>query len=179
LGDEALCNDINNLIEPLINIKNKYNIDFYIHAGEFINSINSLNNLNLVYKLNPIRIGHASYYFINNYDLDFNSSSNNNLLLELCPISNYFYHKTISSNNKLINLLNFIVIGSDDDNKLFSNLSIDFLFLYFYYKLDILQIKQLLSNSLKCIPLHIINKYNLSNKFYNDFDLFISKLSSL
>ena len=173
LGDEDLCNEISNLINPLLNIKQKYNIDYYIHAGEFIKSNKSLNNLNIVHKLLPNRIGHASYYLINN-DLIYNN--NKDILLELCPISNYFYHHTIYNYHKFLNLLNYIVIGSDDDNKLLSNLSIDYMFLYFYYKLDIIQIKQLLLNSLKCIPSNIINQFDFINKFNNDFNTFLSKL---
>ena len=174
IGDENICNEINNLIEPLLNIKNKYNINYYIHAGEFINSNKSFNNLNNVFKLEPIRIGHASYYIVNNNIVDY-YINNRNILFELCPISNYFYHKTIYNNNNFIRLLNLIVIGSDDDNKLISNLSIDYMFLYFYYKLDILQLKQLLLNSLKCIPDHIIKKYDIVNLFNKNFDSF-SKL---
>ena len=102
---------------------------------------------------------------------------NKNIILELCPISNYFYHQTIYNYDKFINLLNYIVIGSDDDNKLLSNLSIDLMFLYYYYKINIQQIKQLLSNSLKCVPSNIINQFNFYNKFNNDFDNIITKLS--
>jgi hypothetical protein len=170
IGDEELCNEINNLIKPLLDIKNKYNIEYYIHAGEFINSNKSFNNLINVFKLNPVRIGHASFYFINNNIIDYNINLNKNLLLELCPISNYFYHKTIYNNNSFIRLLNLIVIGSDDDNKLLSNLSLDYMFLYYYYKLDIQQIKQLLLNCFKCVPINIINKYDLLNKFNIDFN---------
>ena len=45
VGDEESCNEIKLLIDPLKEIKKKYNINYLIHAGEFINSNKSYNNL--------------------------------------------------------------------------------------------------------------------------------------
>ena len=125
VGDENNCNEIKYLINELNKIKLKYKINYFIHAGEFINSSKSLNNLINVYDLKPTRIGHAIYYITNNKD---NLEYNNKILLEICPISNYFFHHSIYNYHKFIKNIDYIIIGSDDDNKQNSNLSIDYMF---------------------------------------------------
>jgi len=96
-------------------------------------------------KINVERIGHASFYLINNiYNLKYSKIYNKNNIFEICPISNYLLHNYIYNNNKLNKIINNIVIGSDDDNKLNSNISLDYMFLYRYYKIDINKIKEII-----------------------------------
>jgi hypothetical protein len=79
-------------------------------------------------------------------------------------MSNYLLHNYIYDNKKLNKIINNIVIGSDDDNKLNSNISLDYMFLYKYYKIDIKQIKE------------IIKRDNIvSEEFEKEFDGWVDK----
>ena len=144
IGDENNNNFIN-IIDELKLLEKKYNINYYIHAGEFTNSINSYNNLKSIHQLNIKRIGHGSLYFINEYN-KFYLPFDNKIFIELCPISNYIYHNTIYNTNLIKKYLNYILIGSDDDNRLKSNLTIDYMMLYYYYRLTKEEIIKLLLN---------------------------------
>jgi hypothetical protein len=68
-------------------------------------------------------------------------------------------HNYIYDSKKLNKIINNIVIGSDDDSKLNSNISLDYMFLYKYYKIDINKIKD------------IIKKDNIvTEEFNKEFD---------
>jgi hypothetical protein len=83
-------------------------------------------------------------------------------------MSNYLLHNYIYDNNKLNKIINNIVIGSDDDNKLNSNISLDYMFLYKYYKIDIKQIKE------------IIKKDNIvTEEFEKEFDGWCKSLKNI
>jgi len=113
-------------------------------------------------KLNIERIGHASLYLLNNkYKLNYSKLKNKHILYEICPLSNYILHHYIYDNTKLNKMLDNIVIGSDDDNKLNSNLSLDYMFLYRYYKIDINKIKEIIKRG--------YSNNDDFNKEYNDW----------
>jgi len=156
--------------DNLLKLQLKYKINFYLHAGEVINSEKSLVNLIYAIKLNSIRIGHGIIAFNNNKLL--NKIKNKNIFLELCPISNKLLFDYKLDNNNIINNINNIVICSDDDNKFNTNLSQEF---YFLYKngLELKYIYILLLNSAK-----FINHFN-KIKFDNDFNIFINKLKHI
>ena len=162
VGDESKCKSLEDNIDKLKEIQIKYNIKYYIHAGEFINSETSYKNLISLNKLNIERIGHASLYLLNNkYKLNYSKLKNKHILYEICPISNYILHHYIYDNTKLNKMLDNIVIGSDDDNKLNSNLSLDYMFLYRYYKIDINKIKEIIKRG--------YSNNDDFNKEYNDW----------
>ena len=165
VGDEDKCNSLDDIKDKLKEVQNRYNIKYYIHAGEFINSESSYKNLLSLCNLKVERIGHASFYLLDNkYKLKYNKKCNKNDIYEICPLSNYLLHNYIYDNNKLNKIINNIVIGSDDDNKLNSNISLDYMFLYKYYNIDIKQIKE------------IIKKDNIvTEEFEKEFDEWFNK----
>ena len=90
-----------------------------------------------------------------------------NIFLEICPTSNkLLYNYKININNIIDNIDN-IVICSDDDNKLFTNISKEF---YNLYKkgLKINFIYHLLLNSSKFIPHFNKNKFDIEFKIFNN-----------
>jgi len=171
VGSEDNNPDLTKVIDNLLLLQKKYDIKYYIHAGEFIHSKNSLENLKLINKLNISRIGHGSYYLIPNNDNELELNSNN--IIEICPIGNYLFHNTIYDFEKLKKYINTnnIVIGSDDDNKQNSNLTFDYMFLFLYYRLSIDEIKKLLLNSFDSINENIYNNKYQINDFNNKYQI--------
>jgi len=99
----------------------------------------------------------------NKYNLKYSKINNKNNIFEICPTSNYLLHNYIYDFNKFNKIINNIVIGSDDDNKLYSNITIDYMFLYRYYKIDINKIKEIIKKD---------NNYNEEfNKEFNNWYL--------
>lgn len=162
VGDENICRDLNYFYPVLKQLHDKYHIKYYLHAGEILQSSKSKSNIKMAIDLGCERIGHGINALYSNNSL-MKQIVANHILLEVCPLSNllfYNYYPNISNISKYINN---IVICSDDDNKLKTNLSLDYLFLY-NSGLTIQQIKQLLLNSLS-------DGFYDSKQFNQEFDL--------
>lgn len=169
-GDENKCNTIQYHYDKLLELKNKYSVQYYLHAGEIMNNPKSLINLEYALKLNPIRIGHGIIAFENKKLLD--DIYKDKLTLEICPISNKMLYNYKLNINNIIDNINIIVIGSDDDNKLKSNITHDYLYLY-KLGLTLDQIKILISNNIKFMDNYDINDFNV------EFDTFINTYESI
>jgi adenosine deaminase len=156
-GDEELCNTLEFHYKNLLQLKNKYGINYYFHAGEIMNSDKSLININMAIKLESIRIGHGIYAFNNDI---LSAIKSNDITLEICPISNKLLYNYKLDINDIIENINNIVIGSDDDNKLGTNLSYNYLYLY-KKGLSLDNIYVLLKNNIQFIP----------NYTYEEFDV--------
>jgi len=170
VGDESKCFNLEYFFKDLKKIKDKYNIKYYMHAGEFFNSPNYLINMSYAIKLNSIRIGHGIYSFTNNSLI--NMIKEKKIFLEICPLTYKILHNYELDINDIIKNINFITIGSDDDNKYKTNLSSDYMFLYLK-GLNLKQIKKILLNTAKFNPNFKIEKFNF------DFDIFCKKLKEL
>jgi hypothetical protein len=147
----------------LIRLKDKYNVNFYFHAGEVIENKNSLINLIYAIKLKSKRIGHGIISLHNKKIMD--KIKKYKVFLEICPISNKLLCEYKLDIRNIIDNINNIVICSDDDNKFNSSLSKDF---YYLYKkgLSTKYIYILLLNSSK-----FVNNFD-KKKFNNEFKIF-------
>ncbi len=133
----------------LQNFKKKNHIQYYLHAGEVPNQPTSVTNLDYAIRLNPIRIGHGINLF--KHPHLWKDIQKKNIYLENCPISNYVFFKYHLDIQNIIQYIDQIVIGSDDDNKFGSNLSMDYFYLH-HLGLEMKYIYQLLLNSGKFVP---------------------------
>lgn len=163
-GDENKCYTIKFHYRKLWELANKYNIKYYFHAGEISNNSKSLINLEYALKLNPIRIGHGLVAFTNKKLLHI--IKKNNVTMEICPISNKLIYNYKMNTQYIIDNIHNIVIGSDDDNKLCSNITHDYLYLY-KKGLTLEHIRILLKNNIKFVPNYDEKQFNL------EFDAFI------
>ena len=114
------------------------------------------------------RIGHGINLIYNNHSVNaslLNEAFNKKILFEICPLSNLYLFHYYPAINNIIKYIDHIVIGSDDNNKQRTNLSLDFMFLYMS-GISLLQIQQLLINS-------ISHNYDLES-FVKDFDVWYS-----
>lgn len=170
VGDEVKCFNLEYFYKDLKKLKDKYNIQYYIHAGETFNSPNNYINMIYAIKLNCLRIGHGIFSFKNNQLI--NLIKQKNIFLEICPLTYKILHNYDIDIKDIINNINLITIGSDDDNKYKTNLSSDYLFLY-EKGLNLDQMKKILLNSAKFNPSFSIEKFN------SDFDIFSEKLKNL
>jgi adenosine deaminase CECR1 len=164
VGDENKCINLKFFYNNLKELKEKYNINYYMHAGEVINGKNSDVNIEYAIKLKCIRIGHGIYAF--NHVQLLNDIIKNNICLEICPLSNKILYNYNVIESNINNNSSIVTIGSDDDNKFRTNLSSDFLYLY-NSGININLIKILLLNSSKFNPYFDIHKFN------DDYDNFM------
>lgn len=170
VGDEINSNSIEYFFNGLNNLKNKYpnEINYYLHAGEILYSNKSLDNIKYAVRLDSKRIGHGINLIYNNHNVNkslLNEAFNKKILFEICPLSNLYLFHYYPAINNIVKYIDHIVIGSDDNNKQRTNLSLDFMFLYMS-GISLLQIKQLLINS-------ISHNYDFES-FVKDFDVWYS-----
>lgn len=166
-GDEEKCYTLKFHYNKLFELKNKYKINYYFHAGEIAHNNKSVINLEYALKLNPIRIGHGIVAFKNKNLL--NLIKKNNITMEICPISNKMIYDYKLNIQDIIDNIHNIIIGSDDDNKLCSNISHDYLYLY-QKGLSLQHIKVLLKNNIKFLP-----DKEYEKQFDTDFDNFMNE----
>jgi adenosine deaminase len=169
VGDEAKCLNLEYFYKDLQKLKEKYKINYYMHAGETFKSPNNYINVKYAIKLKCIRIGHGIYSFTNNELISV--IKQNKIFLEICPLAYKILHNYDLNIKDIVNNIDFITVGSDDDNKYKTNLSSDYLFLY-EKGLNLNQIKKILLNCAKFNPFFDIKKFN------SDFEIFMEKLKS-
>jgi hypothetical protein len=170
VGDENICKDLNYFYPTLKQLKEKYHIKYYLHAGEILQSGKSKNNVKVAIDLGCKRIGHGINILYSNNPL-MKQIVANHIMLEVCPLSNLLFYNYYPSIPNIVKYIDNIVISSDDDNKQKTNLSLEYLFLY-NCGITIQQIKRLLLNTLKDLDQSRSkqgNTYNL-DQFNKDFN---------
>lgn len=170
VGHEGIKTGFKDMYHQLQDFKQKNHIHYYLHAGEIPKNKKAIENLKYAIQLEPIRIGHGINIF--DYPELWNDVKKKNIFLENCPISNVVFFRYQLNIQNIIQNINHIVIGSDDDNKFGTNLSMDYYYLY-YLGLDMKYIYQLLLNSGKFVP-------NFDKKkFDHQFLIFYKKYEKL
>jgi adenosine deaminase len=175
-GDEEVCRTLQFHYDKLLQLKSTYHINYYFHAGEVVNNPKSRINLEYAIKLKPIRIGHGLVAFDNPKLLA--EIENNNIVLEICPISNKLIYNYKLDIHDIKKNINFIVIGSDDDNKLVSNITHDYVYLY-HKGLSMNNIYTLLKNNIPFVPNYSLKEFDIEfNKFVDKYNLEFSNMNS-
>lgn len=176
VGDENVCKDLGYFYPTLKKLQNMYHINYYLHAGEILQSNKSNTNIKIAIDLNCKRIGHG----INSLYIDGPSMKKiiaNNILLEVCPLSNLLFYNYYPNINNIIKYDHNITISSDDDNKTRTNISLEYLFLY-NIGIPIMVIKQILSNAFRDKQIkETIHDYDL-NKFNDEFSQWYNEYGS-
>ena len=176
VNEEDSSRSIKDFQEMLQNAKSKNsNLEFYLHAGETINTSN--NEIEYAIKLNSKRIGHA--YNLGNKKSLKQKIINKNICLESCPISNLYlgYCKDLRNHPAKYWASENIpyVLASDDDTfQEHTSLADDFFAAIVAWELNLSQIKQLCLNSIIYCGLNNYNKQILYSAWTEKWNTYIS-----
>lgn len=129
VGEEENGRPLKDNYEILSILKSK-NVDLYLHAGEVPNNDKSLDNIKTAIELESKRVGHGIILFQPENKKLLESAREKNIKLEICPISNLKLYKYQQNPIDIINNIDMIMIGSDDDAKLNTNLTKELIYLY-------------------------------------------------
>lgn len=153
-------------------------VPLFLHGGESLSASNS--NILEAVNLHAKRISHAINLF---YFPDLESTLiQNNILLELCPISNQSLHyvKDFRLHPALRYLQKGIqaTLGSDDPTFMQSQgLTDDYFVAYLAWELDLYSLKKLLINSITCSGQSQTLKQQQLDLFLNSWNRFISEVN--
>lgn len=169
--------DKNNSTQYFSDNLNNCLLPLFLHAGESLNHSN--NNIATSIQLNSKRIAHAlNLLYFPNFQ---NQIINNDIALELCPISNHAlgYIRDFRTHPGINYLRNGIqcTLNSDDPAIFQSNgLTDDFFAAYLSWYLDLASIKKLALNSIVYSGFSDSKIQLLKEKFSKDWDAYIKAI---
>lgn len=134
-----------------------YGINFIPHIGETNIIKEDMSTMeNYVFNKNITRIGHGMSFVTTKEVLNFINQSDKIISIESCPISNYllgYYHPEEHPHQLALQNPKIKLVICSDDNGLFNYSSVtrDYIFIYKYWKINLKEIKKLITNGIDLI----------------------------
>lgn len=152
-------------------------LDLYFHAGES----NSRNNVNLydAIALGTKRIGHG--FHIAYCPTLIEEVKKNDICMEVCPISNFVLGYALDlRNHPARSLLHEgvpIALSSDDPGFFnYHGVTLDYVYAFLAWELDLADLKKLAINSLKYTSLKQVEKDEIARFFAKKWDSFVDEV---
>ncbi|CAI2365028.1 unnamed protein product [Moneuplotes crassus] len=179
VNEEEFTEPISHFAEDMIKAKVGYpDFNFYFHSGESSDRNNE--NLYDAILLGTKRIGHGINIVLHPHLVDLVVEKN--IGYEICPISNLILGYTLDMRwhpaRELMARGVPVTISSDDPTFWnYRGISLDFTYAFLAWDLDLKDIKQLAINSIHQSSIKDDIKPKMLEKFYNEWDDFISDFS--
>ena len=159
IGNEQRTYDLSTFIPVITKLLyfRKYGINFIPHIGETNNMKKEISIMEkYIFDKNINRIGHGMSFITTKEVLEYIDRSNKIIFIESSPISNYllgYYHPEKHPHLLAIKNPKIKLMICSDDNGIFnySSVTLDYIYIYKYWKISLDDIKKLISNGIDVV----------------------------